>query len=308
MPSTRSTPFQKCHALQYAVRVTQRATTSSSSAVLFAECLFCVYFGREAKVGAKRSRTENTVYFKAPFRTDKYTQHHSAQHPERWKRYQDADDAEKRSFFEDQLPVKETLHSYFGTKQIEKIFLINAPIVDVIIGEMLWDPDCIDVQTHANMMACFDDVADTTEAIPGGQDVADTTEALPDGQGLDRYRVVIKNTLQFYLGIDYLRVGLSFRQAARVLLSTKERSGLASIGSCTDMTISKSARMACAVELQKVYDLLHRGHSPGTLGGGWMDTNPSRRNGARAQGSYSSNCSRTSSTFCHRRVQGRHIF
>ena len=60
------------------------------------------------------------------FRADVYKQHLTNQHPERWQQYQDADDAGKKAFFEEQLPVKTTLHKYFGTKQAETIFLINA--------------------------------------------------------------------------------------------------------------------------------------------------------------------------------------
>lgn len=105
--------------------------------------------------------------------------------------------------------MRETLHNYYGTKQVEKIFLINAPIVNVIVEEMLCNPDDIEGKAHANMMACFEDVADYTEDLSGGE-------------GLDRYRVVIKNQLRFFLGVDYLRVRLSFHQASRVLLTTKE--------------------------------------------------------------------------------------
>ena len=49
---------------------------------------------------------------------------------------------------------------------------------------------------------------------------------------------------------------MSFRQADCMLQHTKERSRLASIGACSDSTISKYARIACAINLQKVYDLL----------------------------------------------------
>lgn len=245
----RKTPFQNQHGLQFGVRVVQRQTVSSSSSnqgsVISAECLFCVYFGREAKVGSKRSRTENIKYFKPPFRTDVYKQHLQRQHPECWTKYQNEDDAGKKAFFEEQVPLKTTLHSYFGTKQIEKNFVINAPIVDVIIGDMLWDPEDIECETRSKMMLCF------TEFV-------DNSKKLPDGQGVSRYRVSIKNMLQFSLGVDFLSVGLSFRQAARVLLQTKERSGLASIGSCSESTISKYARIACAVNLQKIYDLLDK--------------------------------------------------
>ena len=84
--------------------------------------------------------------------------------------------------------MKSTLHNYFGTKKIQIIFLINVPIADVIIGDMLWDPEDIEGQTHANMMACF-------------EKFADKSEALACGQGLDRYRDVIKNNLQSFSGL-----------------------------------------------------------------------------------------------------------
>ena len=121
--------------------------------------------------------------------------------------------------------------------------MINAPIVSVIIGEMLWDPKDIEGKTHTNMMAWFIDVGGDLEALQGGQ-------------GRDRYRVVIKNQLQWSLSIDCLYVGLSFCQASRALQHTKECSGMASIGACSDSTISKYARIAFAINLQKVYDLL----------------------------------------------------
>ena len=49
------------------------------------------------------------------------------------------------------------------------IFMINAPIVSVIIGEMLWDPEDVEGEMHAVTMACFTDVGDNLEALQGGQ-------------------------------------------------------------------------------------------------------------------------------------------
>ena len=51
-------------------------------------------------------------------------------------------------------------------------------------------------------------------------------------------------------------MGISFRQADPVLQHTKDRSRLASIGACSDLTISKYAWIACAINLQKVYELI----------------------------------------------------
>ena len=135
------------------------------------------------------------------------------------------------------------MHGYFGAKQVSKRFLVNAPIVSVIIGEMLWDPDEIEGDTHEKMMSSFEDYADPTEELADGQDV-------------DRLCMTIANQVQFGLAIDYFRIGCTFRQSARVMLATKERTGLAAIGSCSDYTIAKYARFACAINLQKISELL----------------------------------------------------
>ena len=79
-----------------------------------------------------------------PFLTDFYTQHHCKHHTECWEDYQATDDAGKKDLFREQLPFKETLHGFFGKNTIEKIFMINAPIFGVTIGEMLWDPKYVE--------------------------------------------------------------------------------------------------------------------------------------------------------------------
>lgn len=139
--------FLKNHTLQFGVLVSQHLSTSSSNTergiFLSAECLFFDYFGREETAGSMRSRTTNTKYYHAPFRAEMYRQHLINQNPGRWQQQQDANHAGKRTFFEEQLPMKQILHEYFGTKKIEIIFLINLPIFDVIIGEMIWDPKAI---------------------------------------------------------------------------------------------------------------------------------------------------------------------
>lgn len=73
------------------------------------------------------------------------------------------------------------------------------------------------------------------------------------GREFALYLIFVKNRLQFLLVIDLLSAGLSFCQVSRVLHRTKEHSWLASIGIRCNVTISKYARYACAVNLQKVY-------------------------------------------------------
>ncbi len=88
-----------CTSILYAIRVTQRSATNGSE-VLSVECLFCVYFGCEAKV-AQRACTRNVKYCTRPFRTGNYKQHH-----EHWAEYQAATDDIKKVFFEQSQPIR----------------------------------------------------------------------------------------------------------------------------------------------------------------------------------------------------------
>ena len=129
----------------------------------------------------------------------------------------------RRNFFDDIKPVKQTLHGHFGAQQACGRFLINTEIVNTIIGDMLWDPEVVGGETHANMLRPFQDFADATEELEEGEKV----------------EIVIKNVVQFSLAIGYLKASCSFRQASRVMTTTKETTGLAAIGSCNDTTIAK---------------------------------------------------------------------
>ena len=55
------------------------------------------------------------------------------------------------------------------------------------------------------------------------------------------YHIVIRNTIQFGLIVDYLSVGLSFRAVAKVILMTKEWRGMASIGSFSEGKVTAIA-------------------------------------------------------------------
>lgn len=103
---------------------------------------------------------------------------------------------------------------------------------------MLWYPDNTEGASHKNMMA-------------SSLDAADESERLPENNGSDRYRMVIMNKLQFFLAIDYLASGLSFRKVSRVLHHTKKCSGLGIIGACSNVTLLRYARFACAANLRK---------------------------------------------------------
>ena len=65
-------------------------------------------------------------------------------------------------------------------------FLINTDIVNIIIGDMLWDPEDVSGETHANMLRPFQNFADATEELEEGEKV----------------EIVIKNVVQFSLAIS----------------------------------------------------------------------------------------------------------
>jgi hypothetical protein len=70
------------------------------------------------------------------------------------------------------------------------------------------------------------------------------------------YTTTIKNPLQFELVIDHLSSGLSFRQVVAVYNSTKKRTGLSKLGNISEGTVSNYARIAVAINLQRIADIL----------------------------------------------------
>ena len=66
------------------------------------------------------------------------------------------------------MTLKETLQCFLENKTTEKIFMINAHIFSVIIGEILWESKYVEGQMYANMMTCFMHVGDNSEALQSG--------------------------------------------------------------------------------------------------------------------------------------------
>ncbi|KAI9914221.1 hypothetical protein PsorP6_005506 [Peronosclerospora sorghi] len=70
------------------------------------------------------------------------------------------------------------------------------------------------------------------------------------------YEVRVQNVKQFDLAIGFIGNGASFRKAAPFIQLTKEKTGLASLGSVDRAETAKYARTAVALKLQKVSDIL----------------------------------------------------
>jgi hypothetical protein len=133
------TPYKPSHGLKFGLEVSERNPTTS--AVVSAGCLFCVKVGRATANDSsrKRGRTENVQYYRVPFSTDNMKTHAEKQHPDAFEECSSLGVTEKKSNFDD-VNRKNILHAHLdGEKPLR--FMINKDIVDVVIGEMLFDPD-----------------------------------------------------------------------------------------------------------------------------------------------------------------------
>ena len=91
--------FPNAHKLRVGLKVT--GVNPDTNEVTSCACRFCLAFGREAKVGAKRKPTDRVKYFER-FRTDNYVQHLKLEHPRKWAEYQKLNsDQDKEAFFQE---------------------------------------------------------------------------------------------------------------------------------------------------------------------------------------------------------------
>ena len=209
-PKKRTMTFNEAHVITYGLQISERAPTTKE--VISVSCQFCIFFGREEKVGAKRKATSNIQYFRCPFCADVYTRHMLSQHHVVWERYCALSNEEKATFFNQNAPVahRNTLRSHFEGAQEHMHYFVSKDIVDVIIADMFFEPDDATISKE-RVLAIFDDVIVPEET------------AHDSDLRTDRYRIVIKNPIQFRLIIGYISGGASFRMACRFLLLTKRR-------------------------------------------------------------------------------------
>ena len=153
---SRKTSYNRTHDLEFGLKVAERDPVSTE--VVSACCQFCVFFGREEKVGAKRKPTSYTKYFRAPFRVKHFRKHLNGQHPSRWEAYQKLDRAQKLAYFTGDAsisPINQTIRAYFGGSQAPMIEDIDGSIVDVLISDMMFDPDT-EESTVDNALIAFE--------------------------------------------------------------------------------------------------------------------------------------------------------
>lgn len=124
---------------------------------------------------------------------------------------------------------------------------MNKDVVDILIGDMLFDANG------------YDEVASSRErAIASFSDISAAGEMHDSESYLqtDCYGIKIVNPVQFNLTVECLSVGLTFRQIARIIIATKEQTEIASIGSINETYVCRYARFSCALSLQNISEML----------------------------------------------------
>src|SRR5204863_5221749 len=232
----RTTPFQAAHCVQYGLKIVERHPQKQD--VTGVRCRFCLHFGREDKVvqqepsRSKRQLTAKVKDWAPPFRPEYYDNHHKAQHSTRWQVYQSLSHDQKQSYFDDRIPYKDTIFNHFGQQNGHLVFNIDKYIVETIIGDMFFHPNEQESSIRLNSLKLFD---------PNDHD----------------YTVTIKNPTQFHLVVGYLSGGLSFRQVQHVFDTTKKHTAMTRLGIVSDTTVANQARIVCAINLQRISEILN---------------------------------------------------
>ncbi len=223
MPPKAKTPWQPTHGLKYALEVVSTAGNGD----ITVRCIFCVYEGRDNVVvdsssTRKRKSRNNIKYFLKPFLPHKYRSHHDGQHAESWVLYKAVAKKDKQHFFDNKIKVANTLHRYMDLDSNILTFMINASIVNTIIGDMFFRDDEVVVDSDD---ADNDDVVGAA-ARKAVKKLKEKTNAMKlfilnevdeDEDDLHSYTVTIKNIMRFNLAMDHVGSGMSFRQTASAI-------------------------------------------------------------------------------------------
>jgi hypothetical protein len=181
--------------------------------------MFCIYEGRDSVVvdgsSTRKHKSRNDIkYFLKPFLPHKYRSHHNGQHAESWVLYKVAAKKDKQYFFDNKIKVANTLHRYMDLDSDTLTFMINANIVNTIIGDMFFR----DNEVVVNNDDADDDMVGVTarKAAKKFKEKTNTmklfiiNEVDEDEDDPYSYTVTIKNIMRFNLVMDHVKSGMSF--------------------------------------------------------------------------------------------------
>ena len=105
---------------------------------------------------------------------------------------------------------------------------MNKDIVDVLIGEMLFEPsgDGKVVSSRERTLAAFNNLT-----------AADKIQDSDDELHTDNYGIKIVDPVQFNLTVEYLAVGVTFQQVRSIIRATKDQTVLTLIISINEANV-----------------------------------------------------------------------
>ena len=109
--------------------------------------------------------------------------------PSKWTECQSASFDDKRIFFDNKEKFKNTIHNAFGNGEDSLVYKINPSIVQEIIGDMFFHLDDHGGISRERAIQLF---------------TRQTTE--------NEFTITIKKSTEFYIAVDFISHGLSFRQ------------------------------------------------------------------------------------------------
>jgi hypothetical protein len=252
----RRTPFGRGHELEYGLKIVERR--SEGNEVIAVQCQFCAFIGRETRevAGVKRKRTNNFHMFRLPFRQELYRKHLESVHAQDWIAYKAFSPEEKRAFFDEKQ--RSGIHAFLdSTKESITFDIPNVAIVDELIDnlffkpELDWDDEETKPISKASALKLFRPTFDRDE-----DDMEDGAANEEADRFVCRYAVTITNPLRFWLSIDHVKVGLSFRQAAADITQQRYHTKNVKLMGISDHMVGQYVRVLLAVALQLVSNVI----------------------------------------------------
>mgnify|MGYP003323867812 CR=1 FL=1 len=148
---------------------------------------------------------------------DGFKQHLTTAHPKQWKEYQVLDGPKAQEDYFNSVP-----HAFVNTLDVhvepctKLCLLINGPIVDTILGKLLFHPYDVEGITHEQALSLFKNL-DPDEAVEQ-----------------DKYGVVLKTCHRFNLCIRFVSCGASFCMASCLMDCMLAESGILYYSGCTE--------------------------------------------------------------------------
>jgi hypothetical protein len=163
---------------------------------------------------------------------------------------------QKKQYFNGRIKATNMLHHHFDLDKDTYEFFICTEIVNVIINDLFFHND---------------EQLENIDANNGEQNLADAVrKKLIEKQNEKKnamklfckednapiYTVTIKDILRFDLAMDYVSIGMLFRQTAAAIQKAKDRTKTTKLAFLNDRIIGQYTHVLVVVALQQIVDIL----------------------------------------------------